>query len=557
MFTNLKKKFETDARAAAETARRIGKRKAELGPTAKDFGPCPDAKRRVREKQQAVEEAKKRLDDMVADCEAVLKEYEAAVEERKSSDAEVERTLVNPALLLPTVVAGRQQANVFALLSHEGVRIIAARLAATVQDGNAANMVVAIRRALSFVDAETVIAATKPLWGVLGSALVARAAASIVVPKGTICIATNAEGETVALYRVNPAIVAVYNVDQNAILHRLDCPVVQARDGTVAPDAGTMELGELASYYVVNFLRFTAEKGGKVVKKRITQNMVLPEGFHNGVRINRFVDDDPNTPFTARAPTLVPTQQKSPPFYMLGSTDFANPVVEIGGVVSNVIDRPVEPDHFYAESDEDGARISANKYPDALKDQCANIVATPKFFKMDPAATGTAMKIRGVARFGSLLFVQPRSRNDPTRLAILPLEEDGSAAPFRALSIEVYADDSGMYAAIPGDMDGNRVTVIARLVEKVVVGGTSFTAYHAMRSVYDIFEKVAVSPGTPAERRSRARKKIKSATGSFQNRRDPLVVKGHLVAVAGGPRTCIQFDGALIRLNCVFADLGV
>ena len=282
--------------------------------------------------------------------------------------------------------------------------------------------------------------------------------------------------------------------------------------------------------------------------------MVIPEGFHNGVRINRFVDDDPNTPFTARAPTLVPTQEKSPPFYMLGSTDFANPVVEIGGVVSKVIDRPVEPDHFYAESDEGGVRISANKYPDALGDQCANVVAEPKFFKMNPAATGAAMKIRGVARFGSLLFVQPRSRNDPTRLAILPLEEDGSAAPFRALSIEVYADDSGMYAAIPGDIDGNRVTVIARLVEKVVVGGTSFTAYHAMRSIYDIFEKLAVSPGTPAERRSRATKQIKSATGSFQNRLDPLVVKGHLVAVAGGPSTCVQFDGTLIRLNCVFAD---
>ena len=76
-----------------------------------------------------------------------------------------------------------------------------------------------------------------------------------------------------------------------------------------------------------------------------------------------------------------------------------------------------------------------------------------------------------------------------------------------------------------------------------------------MRSIYDIFEKLAVSPGTPAERRSRATKQIKSATGSFQNRLDPLVVKGHLVAVAGGTRTCVQFDGTLIRLNCVFADL--
>jgi hypothetical protein len=318
-----------------------------------------------------------------------------------------------------------------------------------------------------------------------------------------------------------------------------------------------MDLGELASYYVVNFHRFTAEKGRNVVKKRITQNMVIPDGFRNGVRINRFVDEDPNTPFTARAPTLVPTQKKSPPFYMLGSTDFAHPVVEIGGVVSKVIDRPVEPDQFYAERDEGGVRISVDKYPEALGDQCADIVATPKFFKMNPAAAGTAIKIRGVARFGSLLFLQPRSRNDPTRLAILPLEEDDSAAPFRALSIEVYADDSGMYAAIPGDMYGGRVTVIARLVEKVVVGGKLFTAYHAMRSIYDIFEKLAVSPGTPEERSSRARKQIKSATGSFQNRLDPLVVKGHLVAVAGGPRTCVQFDGTLIRLNCVFADPGL
>lgn len=553
----LRKKRRRDE---AEAGQKIGERKNFLGEPARTIGVDPDARKRVRKAEDELKEAQMNL-------RIKLDAYIAKSDTFLAAQREVACKLQNPAEMAVVKINNKKFRNCFDVLQHDHVRLIVQNLigmpatAGNASDESAANlnMVVELRRALTFVDKNTALEALRAVWGVLGSALASRDLSTIVVSRGCICVAVDEKGDTIALYRINSEKVAVYNVDEDRIVRELESCVSQGR-GHVFRDVGTMAFVGGIEYYVVNLTRFSARVGSATVsKKRISNQMICHGNVRETVRINRFSEGVANPPFFARPPTLVPVGTSAEPFYIKGvvgkneTGDYVT--VQVDAVGSSTRQSQYGPNSFYTPDDQ--PRQVSKKYPSVLQEQIGEMspaVESVKFYKMGQAAVAGPVRINAVARIGPFLFVQPNTRNDPIAVAIMP-NDRGIWFGFAAQSIQVYMDGSGTYVALPGSCDGGEATVIAKLYETVRIGGKRFAAAHVLRSLLELVNAEVAGGGSPHEKRRRMGMHAKRALMTLDSRPHPLVVRGLLVAVTSGRRACIQFGGTLIRINDAVAPV--
>lgn len=531
----IREDFRVEQRKDGE---RLAQRKRFLGDAADGFSIEPASKRQLIKCEEDLEKAHALMRE-------TLRAYNTACVRTRIDILEMHRALGNPCEMGAIVIAGSQRQNCFEVLEFSHVRKIVQNLLHGIEASS--NMVVLMRRALFFFGKDVIKNATRPFWGVLGSALLSQQTASIVIPAKTICIANNEAGDTIALYRVDPGKVAVFNVSQKKIVRELKSGIVQIRTNPNLPDIGTMAFDRGTEYYVVNRRRYTV-RGDRVVESGISPQ----HGSGETIRLNRFINYEYNPPFHANAPDLVPVGTEAPPFYIRGTIGRdAFVTVRVAARTSTALsnEQEMSPVRFYGQDGE-----SVLKYPPILKDQ----IQMPfhnrmTVFKMTNVANGEIPLIASVARIGRFFFFKLRGRLG-FRVAFMPEEE------FSVKTAMAFADVSGTYAIVPGNFvrptedEGNghgNATIILKIMESVSFDKKQTTAFQLLKRVLDGVNQVAEHQHPIEgleERRRRMNSRADALFAKVAQKPVPLIVKGQLVAVATGKRSCIQFDGTLIEL---------